>query len=70
MEKYKWSSLTPLQIGKYAEFLVKMKFTLHGFDVYSAEIDDKGIDMIARKDDKTYYDIQIHTSSVKPTTPL
>jgi len=45
MEKYKWSSLTPLQIGKYAEFLVKMKFTLHAFDVYSAEIDDKGIDL-------------------------
>jgi len=34
-------------VGRYAEYYVKMEFTLHGFDVYSAaEVDDKGIDFV------------------------
>lgn len=35
-----------------------MEFTLYGFDVYSAEIDDKGIDFVLRKDG-LYYDVQV-----------
>ena len=59
MSKFKWSKLNHLQIGKYAEYYVKMEFTLAGFDVYTAEVDDKGIDFIIRKDENTYYDIQV-----------
>ncbi len=44
MEKYIWSSLNALQIGKYAEYYAKMEFTLYGFDVFTSEVDDKGID--------------------------
>jgi hypothetical protein len=48
MHTYHWSELTKLQVGRYAEYFVKMVFTLHGFDVYSAEVDDKGIDFVVR----------------------
>ncbi len=33
MEKYDWSRLNALQLGKYAEYYSKMEFTLFGFDV-------------------------------------
>ena len=59
MEKLKWKDLSPLQIGKYSEYLTKMEFILYGFDVYSPELDDKGIDFIVRKDDSSYFDIQV-----------
>jgi hypothetical protein len=49
MERYEWNRLSPLQVGRYAEYLVKMEFTLYGFDVYTAEVDDKGIDFVVRK---------------------
>lgn len=57
--KYDWSRLNHLQVGQYAEYFVKMEFTLHGFDVYTAEVDDKGIDFIVRRDDESYFDIQV-----------
>lgn len=56
---HKWDHLNTLQLGKYAEYFVKMEFTLAGFDVYAPEVDDKGIDFIARKNENTYYDIQV-----------
>ena len=59
MEKLKWEDLSPLQIGKYSEYIAKMEFILYGFDVYSPELDDKGIDFIVRKDDSSYFDIQV-----------
>jgi len=57
-----WSKLSKLQLGKFAEYYVKMEFTLHGFDVYSAEVDDKGIDFIIRKNKTQYYDIQVKSA--------
>ena len=62
MQKHLWSELTKLQLGRYAEYFVKMEFTLHGFDVYSAEVDDKGIDFVIRKDEGRYYDIQVKSA--------
>jgi hypothetical protein len=54
-----WKSLTNIQIGKYAEFYVKMEITRHNWDVYGAEVDDKGIDFVARAEPSSYYDIQV-----------
>jgi len=59
MEKQKWKDLSPLQIGKYSEYIAKMEFILYGFDVYSPELDGKGIDFIVRKVDSSYFDIQV-----------
>lgn len=67
MDRYDWSRLNRLQLGRYAEYLVKMEFTLFGFDVYTAEVDDKGIDFVVRKEYEDeegkvgyrYYDVQV-----------
>ena len=57
--KYCWSRLNHLQIGKLAEYFIKMEFTLYGFDVYTSEVDDRGIDFVVRTDNGKYYDIQV-----------
>ncbi len=59
MRRYEWSRLNPLQIGRYAEYLAKMEFTLFGFDVFGAEVDDKGIDFVVRRGADDFYDVQV-----------
>jgi len=51
MRKYNWNRLSHLQISRYAEYFVKMEFTLFGFEVYTAEVDDRGVDFVIRKDE-------------------
>lgn len=65
--KSNWSQLSPLQLGRYAEYLVKMEFALHGFDIYGAEVDDKGIDLVVRREvggEQKYYDVQVKSIRV------
>ena len=62
MNRYDWDRLNHLQLGRYAEYYAKMEFTLFGFDVYSAEVDDHGIDFIIRKGENTYYDVQVKSA--------
>ena len=62
MKKYEWSSLSRLQLGRYAEYLVKMEFTLYGFDVYGSEVDDRGIDLVVRREPNKYYDVQVKSA--------
>ncbi len=59
MTEVYWSRLNRLQVGRYAEYLVKMELTLAGFQVYSPEIDDRGIDFVARRGDGPYYEVQV-----------
>jgi hypothetical protein len=62
MDRHAWSRLTHLQIGRYAEYYTKMEFTAYGFDVYTAEVDDKGIDFVIRQGVDRYYDVQVKSS--------
>ena len=62
VERYDWSRLNRLQLGRYAEYFAKMEFTLFGFDVYTTEVDDRGIDFVIRKGDDRYYDVQVKSS--------
>ena len=59
MTRYSWSRLNHLQLGRYAEYFAKMEFTLFGFDVYTSEVDDRGIDFVVRKSEHRYYDVQV-----------
>jgi hypothetical protein len=54
-----WSKLTHLQLGKYGEYYAKMEFAKAGFDIYSAEVDDKGIDFVVRNERGKYFEIQV-----------
>jgi hypothetical protein len=60
MPLYEWSQLNRQQVGRYAEYLFKMQFVMLGFDVYGAEVDDRGIDFVLRQDNPTkYWDVQV-----------
>src|SRR5215831_17937530 len=59
MGRYTWSRLNHLQVGRFAEYLVKMEFALYGFQVYSAEVDDRGIDFIVRHELGRFYEVQV-----------
>jgi hypothetical protein len=57
--RHTWSKLNHLQIGRYAEYFFKMQFVLSGLDVYSAEVDDRGIDFVVRAEPNRYWDVQV-----------
>jgi hypothetical protein len=59
MHRYTWSRLTPLQVGRYAEYFVKMEFTLYGFEVYTSEVDDRCVDFVVRREAGQFYDVQV-----------
>ncbi len=65
MTMLEWSNLTKLQLSRYGEYYSKMEFSKNGFDIYTSEIDDKGIDFIVRKVGDSpniyYYEIQVKT---------
>ncbi len=51
--------MNKLQLGAYAEYFVKMEFTMYGFQVYSSEVNDRGIDFVCRHQDGQFYEIQV-----------
>ena len=59
MDRYDWSRLHPLQVGRFAEYFVKMEFTLYGFEVYTSEVDDRCIDFVARRANSPFYEVQV-----------
>lgn len=59
MEKYQWSRLNKQQVGAYTEYFVKMELTMYGFQVYTTEVDDRGIDFVARHDQGPFIQIQV-----------
>jgi hypothetical protein len=48
MPNTKWSELNPLQLGRYAEYYAKMELASYGLEIYTSEVDDHGIDFIAK----------------------
>lgn len=58
MPNTKWSELSHMQLGQYGEYYAKMEFTSYGFDVYTSEVDDHGVDFVAKKDG-IFYEVQV-----------
>ena len=54
-----WSQLAFLQVGKYAEYYTKMVFTSYGFDVYTSEVDDHGVDFVVKNKAGKFYEVQV-----------
>ena len=48
LSRHKWSKLSHLQVGRYAEHLATLRFIEAGLEVYSTEVDDRGIDQLVR----------------------
>jgi hypothetical protein len=59
VERYHWSRLNSHQVGRFAEYFVKMEFALYAFEVYTAEVDDRGIDFVARHGSSGFYEVQV-----------
>jgi hypothetical protein len=59
VQSYEWSSLNNLQVGAFAEFFVKMELTMYGFQVYTSEVDDRGIDFVARHGSGPFLQVQV-----------
>jgi len=60
MPNTKWESLSGLQIGRYAEYYAKMEVASYGMEVYTSEVDDHGIDFIAKNPKSSrYYEVQV-----------
>jgi hypothetical protein len=62
MHRYDWSRLSPLQVGRYAEYFVKMEFTLFGFEVFTSEVDDRGVDFVVRNPAGRFYEVQVKSA--------
>lgn len=59
MGRYTWSRLNSHQVGRFAEYFVKMELALYGFEIYSSEVDDRGIDFVARHGTGAFYEVQV-----------
>ena len=60
MPKMNWFDLSAMQLGKYAEYYAKMEFASYGFDVYTSEVDDHGVDFVAKAPkEKVFYEVQV-----------
>jgi hypothetical protein len=53
--------MSRLQVGRYGEMAAMMAFLVHGFDVYSTEVDERGIDFVTRRTDAPFYEVQVKT---------
>ena len=60
MPNTNWSKLNHLQLGRYAEYYAKMEFASYGFEVYTSEVDDHGVDFIAKLPGKNeFFEVQV-----------
>ena len=65
MPKMDWSALSRMELGAYGEYFAKMELTSYGLDVYTSEVDDKGIDFVCLKDKRL---LKIQVKSVQIST--
>ena len=56
--RYQWSKLSGLQVGRYAEYYTQLRFAEAGYDVYSSEVDERGIDLLVRTDPGRCLEVQ------------
>lgn len=62
MPNLQWSKLNHLQVGRYGEYYAKMEFTSFGFEVYTSEVDDHGVDFIVKvPNTDAFYEVQVKT---------
>lgn len=59
MLKTSYKHLNRIQKGSFAEAYAKMAFTLEGFEVYTTEYDDRGVDFVIRNHDGKYFSVQV-----------
>ena len=59
MPNMDWNCLTPLQLGRYAEYFAKMEFASYGYEVYTSEVDDHGVDFVTKLGNSPFLEVQV-----------
>jgi len=59
MNDYSYDDLHHLAIGRMGEYWTKYALTMHGLDVYTSEVDNKGIDFVVRQSQSVFHSIQV-----------
>jgi len=59
VDRRSWSRLNKQQVGRFAEYFVKMEFARYGFEIYTSEVDDRGIDFVVRHDPGGFREVQV-----------
>jgi hypothetical protein len=67
-KQFNFEHLNHLQIGKVGEYWVKLFLTLAGFDIYTTEVDDKGIDFVIRTSVDKHLDVQVKAIRLATTS--
>jgi hypothetical protein len=57
--RYQWQHLNRQQVGAFSEYFVQMELTMHGFQVYTSEVDDRGIDFVTRYENGPFLSVQV-----------
>ena len=60
--RYNWKNLNRQQVGAFSEYFVKMEMTMYGFQVYSTEVDDRGIDFVTQFEQGDFISIQVKST--------
>lgn len=67
-EKINYDSMHHIQVGQIGEYWTKLTLSLFQLDVYTTEVDNKGIDFIARVSSQKHIDIQVKTIRTAKTS--
>ena len=60
MPNLTWSELKSMQLGRYAEYYAKMEFASYGYEVYTSEVDDHGVDFVVKVPGTAkFYEVQV-----------
>jgi len=70
MQRYQWAKLNEQQVEAYAEYFVKMELTMYGFQAYETEVDDRGIDFVARFENGPLLKCRLNLHAHLPTYSL
>ena len=55
----KWSGLHHIVLGRIAEMYATIEFLKRGFEIYTTEADNVGVDLLAIDNEKNTYMIQV-----------
>ena len=68
-ENFTFDHLNNLQIGRIGEYWAKIWLTLGGFETYTVDVDDRGIDFVMKNQQNDFYKIQVK-SIKRPTSSI
>ena len=60
--KYHWNQMSRFKLGRYAEHLVCLELLALNFDIYTVDVDDHGVDLVARRQNGPFFDFQIRAN--------